>query len=202
MIIPAEVRKRLGLTAGTELDMVVEGFTIRLIRVVAAPPTRPARQAPDRRPHSSGGGKAHGSRRGPLDRRGAASVARLKGVFVFKTAASRAMYLTGSSGLRNLMRKDLMPLCHCPCLQPKDPRVDAWQPSTSVSPKQHGSLHGLFTSKETSKASQISTEGRCHSVAVRNRLQTGNFQNFWLNFSRANCLKQEGTITSSRSTEI
>jgi antitoxin PrlF len=37
VIIPAEVRKRLGLTAGTELEMVVEGFAIRLVRAVAGP---------------------------------------------------------------------------------------------------------------------------------------------------------------------
>ena len=37
VIIPAEVRKRLGLTAGTELEMVIEGFAIRLVRAVAGP---------------------------------------------------------------------------------------------------------------------------------------------------------------------
>ena len=37
MVIPAEVRKRLGLTAGTELEMVIEGFALRLIRSVAGP---------------------------------------------------------------------------------------------------------------------------------------------------------------------
>jgi len=37
VIIPADVRKRLGLTAGTELDMVIEGFAIRLVRAVAGP---------------------------------------------------------------------------------------------------------------------------------------------------------------------
>ena len=37
VIIPADVRKRLGLTAGTELEMVVEGFAIRLVRAVAGP---------------------------------------------------------------------------------------------------------------------------------------------------------------------
>lgn len=37
VIIPAEVRKKLGLTAGTELEMVVEGFAIRLVRSVAGP---------------------------------------------------------------------------------------------------------------------------------------------------------------------
>jgi bifunctional DNA-binding transcriptional regulator/antitoxin component of YhaV-PrlF toxin-antitoxin module len=31
------VRKKLGLTAGTELEMVVEGFAIRLVRSVAGP---------------------------------------------------------------------------------------------------------------------------------------------------------------------
>lgn len=37
LVIPAEVRKRLGLSAGTELELVVEGFAIRLVRAVAGP---------------------------------------------------------------------------------------------------------------------------------------------------------------------
>jgi bifunctional DNA-binding transcriptional regulator/antitoxin component of YhaV-PrlF toxin-antitoxin module len=37
VIIPAEVRKRLGLVAGTELEMMIEGFAIRLVRAVAGP---------------------------------------------------------------------------------------------------------------------------------------------------------------------
>jgi antitoxin PrlF len=37
VVIPAEVRKRLGLTAGAELEMVIEGFSIRLVRAVAGP---------------------------------------------------------------------------------------------------------------------------------------------------------------------
>jgi AbrB family looped-hinge helix DNA binding protein len=37
VVIPADVRKRLGLAAGSELEMVVEGFAIRLVRVVAGP---------------------------------------------------------------------------------------------------------------------------------------------------------------------
>jgi antitoxin PrlF len=37
VVIPAEVRKRLGLAAGTELEMVIEGFAIRLVRSVAGP---------------------------------------------------------------------------------------------------------------------------------------------------------------------
>lgn len=37
VIIPAEVRKRLGLTAGMELEMKIEGFAIRLVRAVAGP---------------------------------------------------------------------------------------------------------------------------------------------------------------------
>lgn len=37
VIIPAEVRKRLGLAAGTELEMMIEGFAIRLVRAVAGP---------------------------------------------------------------------------------------------------------------------------------------------------------------------
>jgi antitoxin PrlF len=37
VVIPAEVRKRLGLTAGMELELVVEGFALRLVRAVAGP---------------------------------------------------------------------------------------------------------------------------------------------------------------------
>jgi AbrB family looped-hinge helix DNA binding protein len=37
VVIPAEVRKRLGLTAGTELELVIEGFALRLVRAVAGP---------------------------------------------------------------------------------------------------------------------------------------------------------------------
>ncbi|MEA2605113.1 MAG: Antidote-toxin recognition MazE, bacterial antitoxin [Acidobacteriota bacterium] len=37
VIIPAEVRKRLGLTAGAELEMMIEGSSIRLVRTVAGP---------------------------------------------------------------------------------------------------------------------------------------------------------------------
>jgi len=37
VVIPVELRKRLGLTAGTQLEMVIEGFAIRLVRSVAGP---------------------------------------------------------------------------------------------------------------------------------------------------------------------
>jgi AbrB family looped-hinge helix DNA binding protein len=37
VLIPAEVRKRLGLATGAKLEMVVEGFAIRLLRVVPGP---------------------------------------------------------------------------------------------------------------------------------------------------------------------
>jgi antitoxin PrlF len=37
VVIPAEVRKRLGFNPGTELEMAVEGFAIRLVRAVAGP---------------------------------------------------------------------------------------------------------------------------------------------------------------------
>jgi AbrB family looped-hinge helix DNA binding protein len=37
VVIPSEVRKRLGLTAGTELEVVIEGFAVRLVRAVAGP---------------------------------------------------------------------------------------------------------------------------------------------------------------------
>ena len=37
VVIPAKVRKRLGLAAGTELEMVIEGFAIRLVRSGAGP---------------------------------------------------------------------------------------------------------------------------------------------------------------------
>ncbi len=35
--IPAELRQRLGFTAGTELEMVIEGFSLRLVRAVTGP---------------------------------------------------------------------------------------------------------------------------------------------------------------------
>lgn len=38
VIIPAEVRKRLGFNAGTELEMIIEGFGIRLVRAAVAGP--------------------------------------------------------------------------------------------------------------------------------------------------------------------
>jgi AbrB family looped-hinge helix DNA binding protein len=31
VVIPAEVQKRLGLTAGTELEVVIEGFALRRV---------------------------------------------------------------------------------------------------------------------------------------------------------------------------
>jgi AbrB family looped-hinge helix DNA binding protein len=37
VVIPSEVRKRLGLTAGTEIEVVIEGFAVRLVRAVAGP---------------------------------------------------------------------------------------------------------------------------------------------------------------------
>lgn len=37
VVIPAEVRKRLGLTAGTELEVIIEGSALRLVRAVAGP---------------------------------------------------------------------------------------------------------------------------------------------------------------------
>jgi antitoxin PrlF len=37
VVIPAQVRKRLGLTAGAELELVIEGFAIRLARAAAGP---------------------------------------------------------------------------------------------------------------------------------------------------------------------
>ena len=37
MVIPAEVRKRLGLTPGTELNLEIDGFAVRLSRAVAGP---------------------------------------------------------------------------------------------------------------------------------------------------------------------
>ncbi len=37
VVIPVEVRKRLGLNAGAELEMAIEGFAIRLVRAVAGP---------------------------------------------------------------------------------------------------------------------------------------------------------------------
>lgn len=37
VVIPSEARKRLGLAAGTELELVIEGFSIRLARAVPGP---------------------------------------------------------------------------------------------------------------------------------------------------------------------
>jgi AbrB family looped-hinge helix DNA binding protein len=37
VVIPSEVRKRLGLTPGTELKLVIEVFAIRLTRAVEGP---------------------------------------------------------------------------------------------------------------------------------------------------------------------
>lgn len=37
VVIPAEVRKRLGLTAGTEVELLIEGFALRLVRAVDGP---------------------------------------------------------------------------------------------------------------------------------------------------------------------
>jgi len=37
VVIPVEVRKRLGLNAGAELEMAIEGFAIRLVRAVPGP---------------------------------------------------------------------------------------------------------------------------------------------------------------------
>ncbi len=37
VVIPIEVRKRLGLAAGSELEMVIEDFSIRLTRAVESP---------------------------------------------------------------------------------------------------------------------------------------------------------------------
>jgi AbrB family looped-hinge helix DNA binding protein len=37
VVIPIDARKRLGLAAGTKLEVVIEGFAIRLVRAVAGP---------------------------------------------------------------------------------------------------------------------------------------------------------------------
>lgn len=37
VVIPAEIRRRLGFDPGTELDLVVEGFSLRLVRAVDGP---------------------------------------------------------------------------------------------------------------------------------------------------------------------
>ncbi|HEY2289703.1 MAG TPA: AbrB/MazE/SpoVT family DNA-binding domain-containing protein [Thermoanaerobaculia bacterium] len=37
VLIPAEVRERLGWTAGTELEMVIEDYSIRLVRTLPGP---------------------------------------------------------------------------------------------------------------------------------------------------------------------
>jgi AbrB family looped-hinge helix DNA binding protein len=37
VVVPAEIRKRLGLTPGTPIELVVEGFALRLARAVPGP---------------------------------------------------------------------------------------------------------------------------------------------------------------------
>lgn len=37
IVVPAEIRRRLGLEPGTELELVVEGFSVRLVRAVPGP---------------------------------------------------------------------------------------------------------------------------------------------------------------------
>lgn len=37
VVIPSEVRKRLRLTAGTALELEIDGFALRLVRSVAGP---------------------------------------------------------------------------------------------------------------------------------------------------------------------
>jgi AbrB family looped-hinge helix DNA binding protein len=37
LVIPAPLRKRLGLDPGTEIEFLVEGFSLRLIRAVPGP---------------------------------------------------------------------------------------------------------------------------------------------------------------------
>jgi AbrB family looped-hinge helix DNA binding protein len=37
VVVPARVRKRLGLEPGTKLELVVEGFSLRLARAVPGP---------------------------------------------------------------------------------------------------------------------------------------------------------------------
>jgi antitoxin PrlF len=58
VVIPVEVRKRLGLTAGTELEMAVEGFTIRLVRAVAGPQLVRRGERLVARPHAVEGERA------------------------------------------------------------------------------------------------------------------------------------------------
>jgi len=37
IVVPAEIRKRLGLEPGTEIELVIEGFSVRLVRAVPGP---------------------------------------------------------------------------------------------------------------------------------------------------------------------
>ena len=37
MVIPAAIRSRAGFSPGTELEVVVEGFSVRLVRAVPGP---------------------------------------------------------------------------------------------------------------------------------------------------------------------
>lgn len=40
VVIPAEIRRRLRFDPGTELDLVIEGFSVRLVRSVEGPELR------------------------------------------------------------------------------------------------------------------------------------------------------------------
>lgn len=37
VVVPAEIRRRLGLKPGTQVELKVEGFTLRLLRAVPGP---------------------------------------------------------------------------------------------------------------------------------------------------------------------
>jgi antitoxin PrlF len=79
VVIPAEVRRRLGLTAGTELEMVIEGFALRLVRAVAGPQLVRRGERLIARPRAAEGQRT--DRRSTVDRGGAGPVAGLRGTF-------------------------------------------------------------------------------------------------------------------------
>ncbi len=57
IVIPKEIRERAGLTAGTEIDIVHDGFSIRIERAVASPKLERVRGRLVARP-AMGAGKA------------------------------------------------------------------------------------------------------------------------------------------------
>src|SRR5947209_4812993 len=80
VVIPSEVRKRHGLTAGTELELAVEGFAIRLIRAHGRSRVCAARRAPYRS-STCRAERSHRGGCGAADRRGTGAVDGVRGAF-------------------------------------------------------------------------------------------------------------------------